>query len=110
MSIPVGRGGEDMDPVVLIVGWRSRVVVSRLHRVRFAGPQRRRLVRASRIVQFNPKVMVYEVYAQRAAAPRSVLRPGCERALGQRDPAVVSITLSTTFADGQRQTSWPDRW
>ncbi len=98
-AIPVGRALKKVwIPLVLMVVLAiSGLVVSRLHK-KFA--LRRTSMQAGagiEIVQFNPKVMVYDVYGSPGSTrPDQLLRPGCERALDQR-PLPWSITLSTTL-------------
>jgi hypothetical protein len=98
-SIPVGRGLKKIwIPVVLIVVLSiSGLVVSRLHR-QFASQDLNANAGAGiEIVQFNPKVMVYDVYGS----------PGTTAQISYFDPDANvhtitaplpwSVTLSTTL-------------
>ncbi|MDT5069727.1 MAG: hypothetical protein QOK02_5882 [Mycobacterium sp.] len=98
-TIPIGRGLKKIwIPLVLIVVLAiSGLVVSRLH-TKFASQDLNANAGAGiEIVQFNPKVMVYEVYGP----------PGSTAQIGYFDPDAKvhsltaslpwSVTLSTTL-------------
>jgi Mycobacterium membrane protein len=98
-AIPVGRGLKKVwIPLVLIVVFAvSGLVVTRLHR-QFASQDLNANAGAGiEIVQFNPKIMVYDVYGP----------PGSTAQIGYFDPDANvhsitatlpwSITLSTTL-------------
>lgn len=96
-SIPVGRGLKKIwIPLVLIVVFAiSGLVVSRLHR-QFASEDLNANAGAGiEIVQFNPKVMVYDVYGS-GNAQISYFDPDANVHF-VTVPLPWSITLSTTL-------------
>jgi len=97
-SIPIGRGLKKVwIPLVLIVVLAiSGLVVSRLHR-QFASQDLNANAGAGiEIVQFNPKVMVYDVYGSGSTAQISYFDPDANVHTVSM-PLPWSITLSTTL-------------
>ena len=98
-SIPVGRGLKKVwIPVVLIIVLAvSGLVVSRLHKMFASEDLNAHAGAGIEIVQFNPKVMVYDVYgAPGTTAQISYFDPDANVHLVTA-PLPWSVTLSTTL-------------
>ena len=98
-SIPVGRGLKTVwIPVVLIIVLAvSGLVVSRLHKMFASEDLNAHAGAGIEIVQFNPKVMVYDVYgAPGTTAQISYFDPDANVHLVTA-PLPWSVTLSTTL-------------
>ena len=98
-SIPVGRVLKKVwIPLVLVVVLAvSGLVVSRLHKIFASQDLNANAGEGIEIVQFNPKILVYDVYGPPGTtATDQLLRPGRERA-PVTVPLPWSITLSTTL-------------
>ncbi len=61
------------------------------------------------IVQFNPKVMVYDVYGPPGTTAQISYFDPDANVHSITAPLPWSVTLSTTLADGQRQSDGADR-
>ena len=90
-------------PLVLVVVLAiSGLVVSRLHKMFASQDLNANAGAGIEIVQFNPKIMVYDVYGPPGPPPRSATSTRMPTCIDHHAPAVVDHVVDDV-ADGQRQ-------
>ena len=107
----MGRGLKKVwIPLVLVVVLAvSGLVVSRLHKMFASQDLNANAGAGIEIVQFNPKIMVYDVYGPPGTTAQiSYFDPDANVHSDQRAPAVVDHVVDDV-ADGQRQPHGADR-
>ena len=98
-GIPIGRGVKKVwIPLVLIVVLAvSGLVVSRLHRMFASEDLNANAGKGVEIVQFNPKILVYDVYGPPGATAQISYFDPDANVHQVETPLPWSITLSTTL-------------